>query len=30
VLDKIKDIADTIIDLGFDKAISRIAQDKNK
>ena len=28
VLDKIKDIVDTIIDLGFDKAISRIAQNK--
>ncbi len=28
VLDKIKDIVDTIIDLGFDKAISKIAQDK--
>ena len=28
VLDKIKDIVDTIIDLGFDKAISKIAQGK--
>ena len=28
VLDKIKDIVDTIIDLGFDKAISKIAQNK--
>ena len=28
VLDKIKDIVDTIIDLGFDKAISRIDQNK--
>ena len=28
VLDKIKNIVDTIIDLGFDKAISRIAQNK--
>ncbi len=29
VLDKIKNIVDTIIDLGFDKAISKIAQNKN-
>ena len=28
VLDNIKDIVDTIIDLGFDKAISKIAQNK--
>lgn len=28
VLDKIKDVVDTIIDLGFDKAISKIAQGK--
>jgi PTH1 family peptidyl-tRNA hydrolase len=29
VLDKIKNIVDTIIDLGFDKAISKIAQNKS-
>ena len=28
VLDKMKDIVDTILDLGFDKAISKIAQNK--